>query len=32
MTKHIHGGDIYSDRKRGAILFLFIIPVTWIAE
>ena len=24
--------DISSDRKRGAILFLFIIPVTWIAE
>ena len=26
------GCDISSDRKRGAILFLFIIPVTWIAE
>ena len=29
---HLGGCDISSDRKRGAILFLFIIPVTWIAE
>ena len=26
------GCDISPDRKRSAILFLFIIPVTWIAE
>ena len=32
MQQQSWGCDISSDRKRSAILFLFIIPVTWIAE